>query len=881
MAKKRLLLIDGNSILFKAFYALYHQISRFTNATGLHTNAIYGFNVMLQKMLERVKPTAALAAFDAGSVTFRTKMYADYKGNRKKTPPELKEQFPVMMKLLKARGIRSYELKNYEADDIIGTLAYQADQAGYRTWVVTGDRDLTQLCSTRTTVSISKRGVSQIKHYTPTYVKDSLGLTPRQIIDKKALQGDSSDNYPGVTTVGPKRADRLVKKFGSVEKIYQNLDQVHGKKLKENLVNDKPVAFLAKKLATIDRAAPLQINLKDLRYVGDQKTALIKIYQQLGFEHFLNQMNLTFQHSVKYTVLNQSNLSASLKKLSSTEVEFYVGMFGDNYHVAPFVGFGIGSGKTWFVSKNVNLLKQPELKRILESRKIAKNVFNAKRAYVGLHRLGIKLGRVNFDMLLVSYLLNTSQNENDLGKIANLHGYYEVKTDAEVYGRGKRRHLPAHDQTLFDHWARKLVAIAKLKRPLFKHLAKNQQTALYTQIELPVSFVLARMEIAGITVNTKTLSNMESKYSERLAQIEQAIYEDAGERFNIGSPKQLGRILFEKLRLPPLKKTKTGYSTAVGVLQRLAPQAPIVQKILKYRRIAKILSTYIEGLLKDVYSRDHKVHTRYLQTLTRTGRLSSVDPNLQNIPVRTVEGKRIRKAFIPRKSGWQIFSADYSQIELRVLASIAKDRNMQHEFMENDDIHASTARRIFGLKSNAEVTPNMRRQAKAVNFGIVYGISAFGLSRRIHISRKRAQIFIQKYYNEYPNVRKYMKKSVAKAHQIGYVETITHRRRYLPDIHSNNFHVRSFAERTAMNTPIQGSAADIIKIAMIKAEQAVQSMQATMLLQIHDELIFEAPDNEIPKLEKLIPHVMDTAINLNVPLKVTTGHGRTWYDFLT
>ena len=880
MAEKRLLLIDGNSVLFKAFYALYRSIDHFTNATGLHTNAIYGFNVMLQKMLDRVHPTAILAAFDAGSVTFRTKMYADYKGNRKQTPPELSEQFPVMMKLLKARGIKSYELKNYEADDIIGTLAYQADAAGYRTWIVTGDRDLTQLCSGLTTVSISKTGVSRIEHYTPQHVREKMGITPRQIIDKKALQGDASDNYPGVTKVGPKTADKLIKKFGSVEGVYRHLSEVHGKKLKEHLTNDRDVAFLAKRLATIDRHAPLTIKLRDLTYHGDQKSALVKIYQKLGFQHFLSKMNLSFRRPVKFQVLNRANL-ASLVDNPGNEVEFYLGMFGANYHVAPLVGFALGIHGRWLVSKDVSLLKVPQIKAILESPKIAKDVFDAKRTYVGLHRLGIQLGKVNFDLLLASYLLNTSQNENDLGKIANLHGDYEVEPDAEVYGTGKSRHLPANDSVLFKHWARKLAAIKALKQPLFKHLAKNQQTNLYRQIEIPVAFVLARMEIAGITVDTQKLNEMESKYGERLAQIEQAIYEDAGEKFNIGSPKQLSHILFEKLQLPPLKKTKTGYSTSVHVLKRLAPDSPIVQKILKYRRIAKILSTYIEGLLKDVYSSDHKVHTRYLQTLTRTGRLSSVDPNLQNIPVRTPEGKRIRQAFVPRKPGWQIFSADYSQVELRVLASIAKDRNMQHEFKENDDIHASTARRIFGLKSNAEVTPNLRRQAKAVNFGIVYGISAFGLSRRNGISRKRAQIFIHKYFSEYPNVHKYMKDSVDQAHRLGYVETITHRRRYLPDIHSNNYHVRSFAERTAMNTPIQGSAADIIKVAMIKAEKAVRKMQATMLLQIHDELIFEAPDSEIPKLEKLIPHVMDTAVKLAVPLKVTTGHGRTWYDFLT
>lgn len=880
MSDKRLLLIDGNSILFKAFYALYRSLGKFTNAKGLHTNAIYGFNVMLNEMLKKLKPTAVLAAFDAGSTTFRTKMYADYKGNRKKTPPELTEQFPVMMKLLKARGIKSYELKNYEADDIIGTLVDQGEKAGYQVFVVTGDRDMTQLCSDQTTVCISKTGLSHVVRYTPDYVKETMGLTPHQIIDKKALQGDNSDNYPGVTGVGPKRADSLIKKYGSVEGLYQNVDQITQKKLHENLVNDKLTAFLAKKLATINRQAPIAIGLKDVQYKGDQKTALVKMYEQLGFRKFLSEMNLKVQQPIHYQVITPANEAKIVKGLGS-EVEFYLGMFGDNYHVAPFIGFAIGSNDHWYVSRNLKVLQQPTMKALLESTTIKKNVFNAKRAIVGLHRLGINLQNVGFDMLLVSYLLNTSENENDLGALANLHGDYAVKSDAEVYGTGKHRHLPADNQVLFNHWARKLKAIAHLKQPLMKHLAKNQQTALYTKIELPLTYVLARMEINGITVNTQTLSALQSTYAERLAEIKQGIYEDAGEEFKINSPKQLGHILFDKLQLPVIKKTKTGYSTSVKVLNRLAADSPIVQKVLQYRRLNKLLSTYLKGLLDDVYSKDHKVHTRYLQTIARTGRLSSVDPNLQNIPVRTPEGKKIRKAFVPSHPGWKIWSSDYSQVELRVLAHLSGDKEMQKEFKNNDDFHASTARRIFGLKSNAEVTHNMRRKAKSVNFGVVYGISAFGLSQNIGVSRKTAKMFIQKYFNEYPNVKKFLQKCVKDAHEKGYVETITHRRRYLPDIHSNNFHMRMFAERTAKNTPIQGSAADIIKIAMIHLDHELRKrhLKSKLLLQIHDELILEVAPDELATIKKLVPQVMDHAVDLDVPLKVTNNCGKTWYDF--
>ncbi|MEJ6400498.1 DNA polymerase I [Nicoliella lavandulae] len=876
MADKRLLLIDGNSIAFKAFYALFQSVDRFTNHEGLHTSAIYGFNTMLDNILTAVQPTAALAAFDAGKVTFRTKLYDDYKGDRKKTPTELIEQFPYIKELLKDRGIKSYELANYEADDIIGTLSKQAEAAGYEVTIVTGDRDLTQLCSDHVTVSVSKTGVSEIDHYTADYVKEHLGITPKQIIDLKGLQGDTSDNYPGVTKVGPKTADKLIKQFGSIENLYDHIDEVTAKKLKEHLIEDHDQALLSKRLATIDCNAPVTIGLDELEYMGNQDEALIAFYKRMNFNKFLSQMNLQSEMpTIEYTMIDADHLNDV--KLSGA-VTLYLGMDGDNYHQAPFVGFVIGDGDHWYVSRDVELLKSAPLKDRLTDDQTPISVFDAKRAYVGLNRLGIKLNHVDFDMLLVSYLLNTNDNSNDLSKVASKHGYYGVKSDDDVYGKGAKRSIPEDDQTLFDHLASKALAISALKDKMFKELDEHDQTRLYQEIELPIAFVLARMEIQGITVNRDQLISMGSKLSERIAEYEQAIYNDAGQEFNIGSPKQLGEILFEKLHLPVIKRTKTGYSTSVDVLEKLAPEAPIVDNILKYRQLSKIASTYVDGLLKVIYPSDNKVHTRYLQTLTQTGRLSSVDPNLQNIPIRTDEGRQIRRAFVPSHPGWQIFSSDYSQIELRVLASISGDTNMQDEFNHNDDIHASTARRIFGLQSNDEVTPELRRQAKAVNFGIVYGISDFGLAKNTGISRKDAKQFIDKYFAEYPKVNEYMQNEVKFAHANGFVETITHRRRYLPDIHSRNFHQRSFAERTAMNSPIQGSAADIIKIAMINMESALAGMQAKMLLQIHDELVFEAPAEEIPVLEKLVPKVMDSAVKLQVPLRVASHHGPTWYD---
>ena len=881
---KQLLLIDGNSIVFRAFFAMHNQIDKFTNKDGLHTAAIYGFKLMLDHVLDKFHPDAALVAFDAGKVTFRTKMYDDYKGGRNKTPDELTEQFPYVRELVEACGLHSYELKNYEADDIIGTLAKEGDEAGYETLIVTGDRDLTQLASDHTTVAVTHKGVTDTEHYTPAHVEEKLGITPRQIIDMKALMGDSSDNYPGVTKIGEKTAIKLVKQFGSVENLYDHIDDLKKSKMKEHLVEDEEIARQCKTLATILQDAPLEISLDDIAYRGEQTEKLVAFYQQMGFKSFLAKMDLAPEEGaddsapVKYTELTADNLAA-VDQLKG-ELSFYLEMPDANYHTSPFAGFVIGDGTTWLVSRDTELLKQDRLKKLLESPAVAKNVFNAKAQIVGLHRLGIDLRNVDFDLLLASYLLNTNDNSNDLGQVALEHDYHEVATDEEVYGKGAKRAIPDDDQTFYTHLAQKARAINDLRDSLFKKLDDNQQTPLYTEIEVPLTRVLAAMEITGIKVNAQTLKDMGSKLTERLADIEDQIYAAAGEEFNINSTKQLGHILFEKLKLPVIKKTKTGYSTAVDVLEKLADQAPIVEDILQYRQIAKLQSTYITGLLKVIHSSDQKIHTRYLQTLTQTGRLSSVDPNLQNIPIRLPEGRLIRKAFVPSHEGWQIFSSDYSQVELRVLAHITSDKNLQEDFKNGEDIHASTARRIFHLPADAEIDRNMRRRAKAVNFGIVYGISDYGLAQRIHVSRSQAHEFIQNYFKEFPGVKKYIDDTIAFAREHGYVETITHRRRYLPDIHAKSFSRRSFAERTAMNTPIQGSAADIIKIAMIRMKEEIKQrqLQARMLLQIHDELVFEAPAEEIPVLQKLVPQVMDSAVQLNVPLKVESKIGDTWYD---
>lgn len=884
MAQKKLLLIDGNSVAFRAFYALYRQLDRFTSPDGLHTNAIFTFKNMLDAIMKQTNPTDVLVAFDAGKVTFRTEMYQDYKGGRQKTPSELSEQLPVIREMLKDLGIKSYELKNYEADDIIGTLSKMGEDAGYTVDIVTGDRDLTQLASDKTTVLITKNGVGDTEAYTPDHMKEVNGVTPTEFIDMKALMGDSSDNYPGVTKVGPKTASRLIQKYGSIEELYEHVDEMKKSKLKENLINDKDKAFLAKKLATIDRDSPVEVTLADTKLQEPNIEDLRNLYERLGFKKFLAELGSTGTTSseqeiekYEYLELTKENI-VELDKISEKEVTFYLAMLGDNYHLAPIEGFSLKVGNKIYVSKDPVLLQENPLRKMLEDKTIKKNVFDIKRTYVGLHRLNLKAKGLDYDMLLASYLVNNENNSNDLGEVAHLYDDYSVKTDLEVYGKGKKQAVP-DDNEFFEHLAAKVAVIEKLKTPLLEKLKDHEQDDLYETIEIPVAFVLAKMEITGIKVEASVLNQLGNDFAVKLQELEHKIYQQADEEFNLNSPKQLGHILFEKLGLPPIKKTKTGYSTSVEVLEQLKMKSPIVSEILDYRQIAKIQNTYVKGLLECIQP-GGRIHTRYLQTLTATGRLSSVDPNLQNIPTRTNEGKQIRKAFVPSTKDGYIFSCDYSQVELRVLAHVSGDEHMQEAFKSGYDIHAHTAMKIFHLDSPDEVTPLMRRHAKAVNFGIVYGISDYGLSKNLGISRKQAKTFIENYFEQYPQIKNYMDDAIKKARENGYAETIMHRRRYLPDIHSKNFNVRSFAERTAINSPIQGSAADIIKIAMINMQKKLDELhlKTKMVLQVHDELIFDVPKDELDTIKKIVPEVMQSAVKLDVPLIADSNWGHNWYD---
>lgn len=884
MAQKKLLLVDGNSVAFRAFYALYRQLDRFTSPDGLHTNAIFTFKNMLDAIMKQVEPTNVLVAFDAGKVTFRNKLYDEYKGGRQKTPSELSEQMPVIKEMLSDLGIKSYELNNYEADDIIGTMSKKAEDAGFLVDVVTGDRDLTQLASDKTTVLITKNGVGETEAFTPEHMKEVNGVTPTEFIDMKALMGDASDNYPGVTKVGPKSASKLIQQFGSVENLYEHIDELKKSKMKENLINDKDKALLGKKLATIDRDSPVEITLEDTKLQEPDLEKLRQLYEKLGFKKFLAELDSEgsvvaedINEKYSYKELDDKNVE-ELKDISAKEVTFYLEMLGDNYHVAEFEGFALKVGDNIYASKDIALLSEEPLRSILEDKNISKNVFDLKRTTVGLHRIGVKAEALDYDMLLASYLVNNENNSNDFGEVAHLYGDYSVKTDIDVYGKGKKAAIP-EDDVFLGHLAAKVAVIDKLKNSLLEKLKEHEQDDLYETIEIPTARVLSLMEITGVKVDAGVLNQLGNEFAIRIKKLEDKIYAQAGEEFNINSPKQLGHILFEKLNLPPIKKTKTGYSTSVEVLEELKTKSPIVQAILDYRQISKIQSTYVKGLTEYIQD-DGRIHTRYLQTLTTTGRLSSVDPNLQNIPTKTEEGKQIRKAFLPSTKDGYIFSCDYSQVELRVLAHVSGDEHMQEAFREGYDIHAHTAMNIFHLSSPDEVTPLQRRHAKAVNFGIVYGISDYGLSKNLGISRKQAKEFIENYLEQYPQVKEYMDKAIQVAREKGYAETIMHRRRYLPDIHSKNFNVRSFAERTAINSPIQGSAADIIKIAMINMQKKLDELhlKTKMILQVHDELIFDVPKEELDTIKKVVPEVMQSAVKLDVPLVADSNWGHNWYD---
>jgi len=873
----KLVLIDGNSLSFRAFYAL----PLLSNKAGIHTNAIYGFAMLLEKILKEEQPNHFLVAFDAGKTTFRHEKYSEYKGGRQSTPPELSEQFPYIRQLLDAYHIKYYELENYEADDIIGTLSKQAEASGLETIIITGDRDLTQLATDHVTIYYTKKGVTDVDHYTPEFIAEKYnGLLPKQIIDMKGLMGDTSDNIPGVAGVGEKTAIKLLNQFHSVEGVYNHLDEVSGKKLKENLENSKADAFMSKDLATINCDSPIKVNLKDtiMGDLNDNKDK-IELFQKLEFKQLLNDIDSSASENNSETEHNFEVIhhfdNINFKKLDNAIIHFEI--YGSNYLKDKILKFGLYAQNQYIVISAEDIHQYTELIEWLENDHNNKIVFDAKKTYVAAHRLEINLQHIDFDVMLASYIIDPSRTIEDVQSVVSYYNQNFVKSDIAVYGKGKKRQVPL-DDVLEVHIAAIMQAIYNCKPLMSDILSDHNQMDLLNNLELPLARILADMEETGIYTDVNDLKEMQNELQEKLDNLVSEIYEAAGESFNINSPKQLGIVLFETLKLPIIKKTKTGYSTAVDVLEQLQGKHPIIDYILEYRQLSKLQSTYVEGLQK-VISDDQRIHTRFNQTLAQTGRLSSIDPNLQNIPIRLEEGRKIRKAFKPTSDDYVILSADYSQIELRVLAHMTQDESLKEAFIHGDDIHAATAMKVFGVEKN-QVNDLMRRQAKAVNFGIVYGISDYGLSQNLGITRKKAKAFIDDYLASFPGVKQYMTDIVKDAKANGYVETLLHRRRYIPDITSRNFNLRSFAERTAMNTPIQGSAADIIKLAMVQFDKNVRetNYHAKLLLQVHDELIFEVPKSEVQDFSEFVEEIMDNALTLAVPLLVDSSYGATWYD---
>ena len=875
----KIILLDGNSLSYRAFYAM----PALKNKKGLYTNSVYGFTLMLERILEDTKPKYALVAFDKGKETFRHKSYEAYKGTRDKTPTELVEQFGYVRELIESYGIKYEEHFDYEADDIIGTYAKIAEKAGLEVIIVSGDKDLTQLASDNITVYYTKRGVTEIDYYTPEFINEKYGLTPQQIVDMKGLMGDKSDNIPGIPGVGEKTAIKLLTEYETVENVLENIDNISGKKLKERLTEGKEDAILSKKLATIFTDVPVDNKIEDLTFKENREKKK-ELFEKLEFVSFLRK--LSQENSVEdpsETETGEEKIKKDLEiqiadkdtKLDFKNSSLHIECYTEDYQNSDVLGVSVYVGDTAYIFSEENFFDNKYAIDYLKSQE-EKTVYDIKKIIYIAKKNNKEINGDIFDIKIANYLIDVT-SKSEIDKIVFNYLGEIISSNEEIYGKGAKRSLPTQE-VLNSYIAKIAASILEVKPLMIKRLEEENMLDLYKNIEIKVARVLSNMEFEGIHVSKKALDEMSHEFDERIKVLEGSIYTLAGSEFNIASPKQLGVVLFEDLGLPVVKKTKTGYSTAVEVLEQLQYKHDIIPLIMEYRTLTKLNSTYAKGLVKDI-TREGKIHTRYEQTLTQTGRLSSVNPNLQNIPTRIEEGKKIRKAFIPASNDRVILSIDYSQIELRVLAHIAQDKGMIDAFKHDVDIHTKTASDVNGVPLD-EVTPTMRREAKAVNFGIVYGISDFGLSNNLGITRKRAKEFIEKYLETFKGVDKYMTDIVKFAKEHGYVETLYNRRRSLPEINAKNKIIANLNARIAMNTPIQGTAADIIKIAMISAYNYIEEskVDAKLLLQVHDELIFDVSKDILEEFTDKMVTIMEEAANLDVKLKAEASSGPSWYE---
>lgn len=853
MDRKKLVILDGNSLMNRAFYAL----PPMSNSKGQPTGAIYGFTTMLFKIFNEIKPDYIASTFDLKAPTFRHNEYADYKAGRKKMPDELAQQFKPVKELLSAFNIGIFEIEGYEADDIIGTISKRFESKELEVIIFTGDRDALQLVSEDTKVMITKKGITELDIYDKEAIKNKYGFVPERIIDLKGLMGDTSDNIPGVPGVGEKTALKLLNEYGTLEGVYENVDKVSGKKLKENLENYKDDAFLSKRLATIDRDVPIEVDINSIKLEDYDARKIREYFIEFEFKSLLDKIKIdkevSEQEEIKIPELKDYDGNQEVIKNIFNRGQFnFVFVFEGK----ELNGMVISDG--YFVKKEYMEM----FNSVFESVEVKKNTFGAKQVYNYLKNIELK--NLDFDIEIAAYILNPSESSYEYINI--IHRYAGITPPA-----------------INDDEKMKLISLLvdnmdEIKKNMLDEISKYNMMELFNEIEMPLVKVLSGMERAGFSVDTEVLKDIGRELDDEIKELTEGIYNLANEEFNINSPKQLGVILFEKLNLPVIKKTKTGYSTDAEVLEELSDKHEIVEKILNYRQLVKLKSTYIDGLIAAIHP-DGKIHSSFNQTVTATGRISSTDPNMQNIPVKMEQGRRIRKAFKPSNEEYIILSADYSQIELRVLADISNDASLIDAFKNNQDIHKRTASEVFDIPME-EVTSLYRSRAKAINFGIVYGLSEFGLSRDLKIPRKEAKRYIENYFERYSGVKKYLDSAVADGKEKGYVATMMNRIRYIPEINSSNRNVKMFGERLAMNTPIQGTAADIIKIAMVNVYNRLEKecLKSSLILQVHDELILEVHRDELPYVKNLVIEEMENAVKLQVPLLVDVNWGNSWYE---
>ena len=877
---KTLVIIDGNSIINRAFYAL----PEMSNKEGLKTNAIYGFTNMLLKIIDTYNPTHISVAFDRKAPTFRHIEFKEYKAGRKKMPDELREQFEPLKDLLDKFNIHRLEIDGYEADDIIGTVSKIAEDNGFKVYIVTGDKDAIQLASNETTTIITKKGVGEVEEYDYDSVIEKYEMTPTQFIDLKGLMGDKSDNIPGVPGIGEKTGIKLIKEFSSIEGIFDNIDSIKGstkKKLEEN----KELAIMSKKLATIIRDVPVEFNLEELEYGNYNTKDILDVFKYLGFTSLIPRIGSLDESE---DIVNEANVEIS--KLE--DIDEFINKVKENNELIiktvtregnildkriKYIFLSVDGKKIYYVEEN----SIHKLEYIFTSNEIKKLGYNLKDDYIALKPYGIKLENIYFDITIAEYLIDSmSSTSYECSAIAMKYLTKKVKTKEELLGKGvkAKKYQDLSFEELSSHISQIIDTVKSVMPIMEENLKESNMDGLLYHVEMPLVEVLADMEYEGVKVDKEKLNELGSQFKEIIKKLESEIYKISGEEFNINSPKQLGVILFEKLGLPVIKKTKTSYSTNAEVLDKLKDQSPIIDKIIEYRQIVKLNSTYVEGLLSIINPIDGRIHSSFNQTITTTGRISSTEPNLQNIPVKLEMGRNIRKVFISDKE-CKLVDADYSQVELRVLAHMSQDETMIDAFKHNEDIHTKTASQVFNVSMD-EVTSKQRSDAKAVNFGIVYGKSDFGLSEDLNIPVKQAKEYIENYFNKYNKIKEFMDNIIEDASSNGYVTTILNRRRYIPEIKSSNFMLRNAGKRAAMNAPIQGSAADIIKIAMINVYKKLEenNLKSKLILQVHDELIVEAVDSEIDIVKKIVKDEMENAVCLDVNLDVDLNIGDSWYD---